>query len=76
MKIGELIEKLAIANIKLFNVCDEKANAAADPSAYSKEQLVDLMKKDIALCKERASLKSELDRLLGDGGVEVKMYGD
>lgn len=74
--IGELIEKLCIANIKLYMLCDKKVDMAADPLKYSKEEIAALLSKDIALCKERASLKSEINKILGAGGEEVKMYGN
>jgi len=69
--IGELIEKLAIANIKLYEVCDLKAKA----DTMTAEQLREMARKDVALCQERARLKNELNRLLGGTGDEVKSYG-
>ena len=84
MSLGELVEKLCIANIKLFNVCDKKADAAKNPSSYSKEEIVAIMKKDIELCKQRASLKNEIDKEIQkyvisgnfDFIEEIKDYGN
>lgn len=75
--IGELIEKLAIANIKLYNTCDEKADMAANPQNYTKEQMAEVMKRDIELCKQRGALKSQIDKvLLGSVATEeIKKYG-
>jgi len=74
---GELIEKLCILNIKLFMACNAKADAVANPKAYSKEDLIRLMEKDIELCKGRGKLKSQIDKLIiGDAAVEeIKNYG-
>ena len=81
--IGELIEKLCIANIKLFMICDDKAKMAAQPGNYSKTEMAEVMGKDIKLCRERARLKNAIDRTLsqsimkGELSVieEVKQYG-
>jgi hypothetical protein len=81
--IGQLIEELCVANIKLFMVCDKKADAAKSPEKYTKKELQKIMAQDIALCKRRAQLKSRIDKvvsdalLLGemDGIEEIKSYG-
>lgn len=81
--IGELIEKLSIANTKLFTICDKKADMAKNPDDYSKQEMADVMRKDIELCKQRASLKNAIDAAINQaiikGGVsavsEVKDYG-
>lgn len=81
--IGELIEKLSIANIKLFKVCDDKAKIAASPGDFSKSEIVAVISKDINLCKQRAKLKNAIDQVINrsimDGGLssveEVKQYG-
>lgn len=81
--IGELIEKLCIANIKLFETCNQKANMAKSPNDFTKKQMAQVMKKDIELCKQRAMLKTaidnELNRSIVSGGTtvidEVKNYG-
>lgn len=73
--IGELIEKLCIANLKLWAVCDQKA-AYVDGGEASAEKLRDLMKKDLDLCKVRAQLRAEINaRLGGYQGDNVKSYG-
>ena len=81
--IGELIEKLAIANIKLFTVCDKKADMAASPSDFSKQEMAEVMRADIELCKQRGSLKKQIDKAINDAIIkgeasvidEVKSYG-
>lgn len=81
--IGELIEKLVIANLKLYDTCNDKAKAAKNPANFSKRELVEIMRKDIELCKQRAQLKNAIDRTLshsimkGELSVseEVKQYG-
>ena len=77
MSLGELVEKLCISNIKLFGICDTKADMAKNPGDYSKEDMAAVMAKDIMLCKERAALKSEINKLFyGDQAIEeIKNYG-
>lgn len=70
--IGELFEKLAIANIKLFEVCDQKTRAAS----MTQEELQEMARKDVALCRERAALKTKINKLLGFDHTEIKSYGD
>lgn len=82
--IGQLIEELCIANIKLFNVCDRKAEIAMRPADFSKKDCVENARQDIALCKRRAQLKSAIDKALHDAIIsgdtlvieEVKQYGN
>jgi len=81
--IGELIEKLTIANIKLYMLCDKKADMAKNPEAYTKKQMAEVMDADIQLCKQRGSLKKQIDIAInsaiitGETSVidEVKDYG-
>lgn len=81
--IGELIEKLCIANIKLFQVCNDKANMANNPGDFSKTEMVEIMRKDINLCKLRAQLKNAIDSAVSqsimNGEIstvqEIKQYG-
>lgn len=74
--IGELIDKLCICNNKLFEICNKKADAAKNPANYTKEELVGIVAKDIALCRERAGLKNEINKFFGVGSNEVKNYGE
>ena len=81
--IGQLIEELCVANIKLFNVCDKKAAIAASPAEFSKKDCVDNARADIALCKRRAQLKNAIDRAINDAIIsgdtsvidEIQQYG-
>lgn len=83
MRISQLIEELCISNIKLYNCCDVKARIAANPSDFTKKQIVENARKDIELCKRRGQLKTSIDKelnraiLLGETSVidEVKRYG-
>jgi hypothetical protein len=74
---AELIERLIVANVKLYMVCDEKARLAADPGA-TKEALRANAAKDVALCKSRAAIRTDLNARLGGeaSGESVKQYGD
>lgn len=74
--LGELVEKLSIANTKLFKVCDDKANIVKNPAAYSKEDIVKTIAKDISLCEERARLKNAINKVAGINHTEIKSYGD
>lgn len=75
MNLGEMVEKLCIANIKLYNLCDLKTDMSKNPADYTKEQLVTLMEQDIQLCKERAKLKNIINKSVGIEGEEIKRYG-
>ncbi len=71
--IGELIERLMIANMKLWAVCDKKANAAN----MTQEDLRVLVADDLNLCKSRAAIRAEINRRLGsDSGETVKHYAE
>jgi len=74
---SELIEKLCIANIKLFQLCDKKADMAKSPADYSKADMAKVMRQDIELCKLRGQLKSQIDRLISPEVAieEIKNYG-
>lgn len=71
--IGLLIEQLAIANVKLFQLCNKKVDAAAGKlSAAAMQQLA---ADDLDLCKLRARLRGEINKALGSHGDSVKSYG-
>lgn len=76
--IAEQIEKLATATIKLYFVCDKKADAAKNPDKYSQEELEEIARQDIELCKQRAQLKGSIDKYINAhlGVLEVKKYGN
>ncbi len=76
MNLGEAVEKLCIANIKLYNLCDLKASMASSPGDYTKEQLVRVMEQDIKLCEERARLKNAINKTVGIESEEIKRYGE
>lgn len=76
MSPGEVVEKLCIANIKLFMLCDKKDAIVKNPGNYPKGELVKVMKQDVALCKERAHLKNQINKLFGNDIQEIKNYGD
>ena len=71
--IGQLIEELCVANIKLFMLCDEKAAMANSPGDYSKKDMTRVMKQDVLLCKRRAQLKSKIDKELARSIIEGEM---
>ena len=81
--IGQLIEDLCIANIKLYMVCQKKFEANANPGGFTKKKLLAIMEQDINLCRRRAQLKSAIDQAINrsiiEGEVntveEVKRYG-
>jgi len=68
--IGELIEKLMITNIKLYflqdTVADEEDN----------DKCADAARKVVIVNKQRAELKNEINKRLGDTAVEIKSYGN
>lgn len=84
MNIAQLIEELCISNIKLFDVCNKKAAIASNPAGFSKEEAVETIGRDIELCKQRARIKTEINRVLNEAVVlgkldivdEVKQYGN
>lgn len=81
--MGRLIEDLITATLKLYNLCNEKALAAKNPADFTKEEMAAIMGRDIELCKQRASLKKQieftLDAAIKKGSLdivdEVKNYG-
>jgi len=81
--IGQLIEELCIANIKLFSVCDKKAEIAKNPGDFSKKEIVQNASRDVELCKRRAQLKTAIDQAISSAIIagevdvitEVKQYG-
>ena len=81
--IGQLIEELCVANIKLYMVCEKKINAVKNPGNYTKKDLLEIQEQDIALCRRRAQLKSKIDQAIAraiiegeaDTIEEVKRYG-
>ena len=81
--LGELIEKLCVANIKLYHICNTKADIASNPANYSKEQMVANAAADIELCKQRGAIKKAIDKSINDAIItgetsiidEVKQYG-
>jgi hypothetical protein len=77
VKFGQYSEDLCIANLKLFKVCDLKDKIAKGEIECSNEQKELLLKQDIELCKTRAHLKSELDKIImGYKAIfEAKNYG-
>ena len=74
--LGELIDKLAIANTKLFEVCRLKNEIAQFPARFSKMETIKNAEADIELCKQRAKLKGDIDRILmGKYAIkEIKNY--
>jgi hypothetical protein len=80
--IGDLIEKLVTATVRLYMLCDRKAELAKpktsmtlQESASRVEEMRKLMADDIELCKTRAQLRGEINRALGGAGDSVKLYG-
>lgn len=72
MDIADLIDKLTICNAKLYDVCSKKANC----QDMTREELVALCQKDIALCAERSRLKNDINKFFGvKQPGEVKTYG-
>jgi len=83
---SELIDKLMIINIKLYNLMDEIAKYSDLKKLSEKEAAILLMlnKDQIRLVKQRSGLKSAIDKKLniaiknGDINVsdEIKSYGN
>lgn len=67
--IGQLIEELCVANIKLYNVCNQKANC----DNLNEKQLKILCKKDIELCKKRAFLKNAIDKAINNAIINNEL---
>ena len=72
--VADLIEKLVVANHKLFVGCDKKAAMADRPGDRSPEEIAENMRQDIALCNLRGSLKNQINQALGCT-QDVKIYG-
>lgn len=79
MLLGDAVDALSIVNSKLFELCSTKDSVSKNPADYTKEQLVDLIKKDVALCCERSKLRNILNKMTpGVTNIveEVKLYGN
>ncbi len=72
---AEDIARLAIAECKLYHVCEKKALVADGKLNLSKEALEDLMRQDIDLCRQRGELKNAINKALGQQAQETKRYG-
>lgn len=70
--LGDLVDKLSICNCKLYELCNRKTDAS--DASWTKEDLQKILLKDIELCKERAMLKNEINKLMGEHIKEVKNY--
>jgi len=75
--LGEVIEKLVTSVNKLYSLCNDKVNAINNPDKWSKEKLLELLKNDVELCKQRAALKNQIDRMVlgANAAQEIKSYG-
>lgn len=80
--VANLIEQLVTATIKLYKVCDRKAELGKMPPPLSPgqaqeyaEAVAQNMREDIALCQLRGSLKNQINQALGCGLQDVKDYG-
>ena len=82
---SELIDKLTVVNIKLFNLLERTAelNLKEKKTTEDIKLIVDLSGENIRLVKLRSNLKTAIDKKLNDairsGGTdildEVKNYG-
>src|SRR5438105_2084776 len=70
--VAELVERLLIANLKLWEICKKKASSATVPDA----ELRKLVQDDLDLCKSRAAIRAEINARLGceRSGESVKHY--
>jgi len=74
---SELIDKLSIVNIKLFNLLDKTAelDKKVEKSKEDIDMIVKLSGENIRLATQRSNLKSAIDTKLNiaikNGGVEV-----
>ncbi len=76
---SELVDKLSIVNVKLYMVKEKQSQVTNETT---KEILKGLIDQDLSLCKERSSLKKQIDVALFNavktGSVtvinEVKQY--
>jgi hypothetical protein len=77
ISLGELVDRLTIVNIKLYNLKNEVMQNVDDESFLAKSALF-----DVALVKERARLKACIDLKINamianpSFNKEVKSYGD
>ncbi len=76
--IAELIERLVIANLKLFAVCEEKkrlVDLEQSGQPVDQHELLDNIRKDLDLCRSRAAIRAEINKRLGSfSGEVVKTY--
>lgn len=83
MNVAELMERLFTYSMKLYSTCDKKAHAVANPTLYTKEDLLSILETDIRLCKQRGltkqAIEAALNKAILDGHMnvidEVKRYG-
>lgn len=74
---SELIDKLTVINIKLFNLLDKAAELdnKVSRTAEDIETIVRLSGENIRLVKQRSNLKSAIDKKLNQairkGGTEI-----
>jgi len=67
--VAELIEKMVIVNIRLWNLMDVVAGEEDDKKCAQAARDV------VKVNKHRAALKQELDKRFGDHSADIKMYG-
>ena len=82
---SELLDKLIITNIKLYNLLDKTAalDKIKNKTQEIKDEIIELSGENIRLVKQRSSLKSAIDKKLnlaikcGKTNIidEVKKYG-
>ncbi len=74
--LAEAIAHLAQANKALFDLKNEQA-ATVEDNCRESQYLLDLLRRDIDLCKSRAVIRAEINRRLGGAvsGETVKQYG-
>jgi len=73
--IGEIIDKLTIANIRIWHLEDEKRLFQENPSLKTKEEAADFLKKISEGNRERNSLIDQINagfRILFDRGTGKK----
>lgn len=74
---SELIDKLTVINIKLFNLLDKTAelDKKTEKSKEDVDLIVKLSGENIRLVKQRSNLKSAIDKKLSiaikNGGTEI-----
>ena len=77
---GDIVERLAVANIKLYMVCEEKERlskmkpSSKEEASRLSEKMRIAMEQDVALCRLRGRLKNMLNQAVG-GPFDVKNYG-